>query len=215
MQDCHKAENTKKGLPASFAVMLILFFLVIGAFFVLKWSGKACAYYYCIALDSEGEIYIGKPDAIVVYDSTGNVLRQFSPQTSRGYDFYISNDIIFLSTGTKYYEMSICGELLKEEQFTSEIKSAFYEKRYNQAYYINGKAMKIRRSEFLPDRVYVITEEGRQIYFQMPRNDYLLRLGLLSLRVIGPLFAALFIYYYFIRKKSLIEQRRQFCVLDK
>ena len=80
--------------------------------FVLLVSGAAAPDIVCFSMDSAGRLYVGKNEAIEVYEE-GRQIGAISPKTSRAYLFRITeDDKIILSTVTKAYTMELDGTVI-------------------------------------------------------------------------------------------------------
>ncbi len=135
-------------------------------------TGKASVTMSGYAIDSSGNLYIGKEYEIQVYDS-GILKYTINPQTSRAYVFTMdSNDRIILSTASTVYTMSLQGDVLSEieDYGTSTYNKLASRKRFFTA--ANGD--KYTLVSILGR--FVILRNNREIIYKMPVLDYVVKM---------------------------------------
>lgn len=114
----------------------------------------------CYDVDSMGDLYVGYMRAIEVYHE-GEHVRTINPQTTKGYEFCIENDEIYIDayTGT-YSVMSLEGEVLQRgvEGISMDTTGGPFDKSMEQ----DGKTYKLlKHAGFKPGE---ILRDGEQIY---------------------------------------------------
>lgn len=95
-------------------VLLYLFFAMVLAGILLISTGTSCVSYTGFAVDKEGNLYLGRKGEISVVSREGDFLRSISAMTGRGYRFTISEDMLLVDTGDRYYKMDLFGNILTE-----------------------------------------------------------------------------------------------------
>lgn len=85
------------GVDVFLICILIWGQLLSFAIFWLPYSGVVShSLPYCFDVDSEGNIYVGTLERINVYKD-GAYIRTIRPPTSKEYNFYIKNDVIYIN----------------------------------------------------------------------------------------------------------------------
>lgn len=114
MQDTNGKFDTF--LP-TFALYLWIVGIVVFVCIVLIGAGVVNISVKCFAADSDGNLYVGLTEQILVYSDERVLIRSFSSKTSRDYIFTINeNDTILLTTSSQNYMMDLHGNLLKYEE---------------------------------------------------------------------------------------------------
>lgn len=104
--------NKQHSLRREFVCSLISIFSISLFCIVLIMAGVVDLSVKCYSIDSEGNLYIGIHKEIDVY-SNGELIRSFSPKTSRDYVFTIRDDEILLSTPTYLFRMDLYGNVIE------------------------------------------------------------------------------------------------------
>ena len=152
------------------SIFVILLFPIMLFSFMLISSGKVSTSYNNFAIDSYDRIYIGKRNAIEVYED-GELVKTINPFSSRTYAFTIqNNDTLLLSTSTVEYVLDLDGNIIssREDNGTNT-----YNKIKNNKEFIteNGKSYKLENHLGR----YSIVCDGVIVY-QMPDFDYVVKL---------------------------------------
>lgn len=95
-------------------VLSYLFFAMALAGILLISTGTSCVNYTGFAVDKEGNLYLGRKGEISVVSPEGGFLRSISARTGRGYRFTLSDDMLLVDTGDRYYKMDLLGNVLEE-----------------------------------------------------------------------------------------------------
>lgn len=95
-------------------VLSYLFFAMVLAGILLISTGTSCVNYTGFAVDKEGNLYLGRKGEISVVSPKGSFLRSISARTGRGYRFTLSDDMLLVDTGDRYYKMDLLGNVLEE-----------------------------------------------------------------------------------------------------
>lgn len=139
--------------------------------FILIFLGIVCIDYEGFAVDKEDNLYIGMPSIINVYSPEGDILRSFSPKTSRGYSFTIEDgETVFIDSGDKQYTLDLYGVFLKTvtgnypivtdlDRFISESGNEY-----------------IVHNHMFRTTVSVVEDGFEHIVFKMPLRDYTVKL---------------------------------------
>lgn len=69
-----------------------------------------------VAVDSEGNLYIGSAVYIQVYSPTGEPLQKIYAQTDAGYCFTIAHDELFINQGERVVVLDLNGNILRNEE---------------------------------------------------------------------------------------------------
>ena len=138
--------------------------------FMLISSGKVSTSYNNFAIDSYDRIYIGKRNAIEVYED-GELVKTINPFSSRTYAFTIqNNDTLLLSTSTVEYVLDLDGNIIssREDNGTNT-----YNKIKNNKEFIteNGKSYKLENHL---GRYSIICNDI--VVYQMPDFDYAVKM---------------------------------------
>lgn len=169
--------------------LLIIYMMILGPlmFFCMSMLmlEKANISYYGFAIDSDGNIYLGKSSTIQVVDRSGMEIRSIRSMTSRGYNFTIIDDQIYLDTAAHYYIMDLYGNILDEGEGTEENESRF--PKINSLGFIDASRFTdsagnryIMRTRFLRTVIYQYHDGIRTEIYQMPLFDYFTRLLLIA-----------------------------------
>ena len=86
-------------------VMVVTLLLVLSGAVAFECNG--------LGIDAGGRVYVGKPNAICVYES-GSLVNEIDPQTNRGYAFIVTEEnTILLSTSTMVYSLDLEGNIFE------------------------------------------------------------------------------------------------------
>ncbi len=97
-------------IPKFLIVYLVTMWLFIMVFLFTTLTGKVCVSYNGFAVDEDSNLYLGKASCIEVLRPDGEVLRNLSSYTSRGYKFTITEDqTMKISTGDYLYQTDLLG----------------------------------------------------------------------------------------------------------
>lgn len=94
-------------------------------FYMFSAFNGVCIFYNGFAVDSDKNIYLGKDSVIQVLSPKGEEIRSLNPITSRGYEFTIIDDLIFVDTGTTLYTMDLYGNIIQKSDSTGKSGAIF------------------------------------------------------------------------------------------
>ena len=144
--------------------------------FVSAVTGKACLFYNGFAVDSDGNMYIGKDHVIEVLKPDGDVLRRIDPCTSRGYRFTMDADqTLWIDTGGYLYRTDRFGARIESREIHGDGLSVSVLYEYVSA---DGTAYRMKNRFLRP--CIVRTEEPEDVaIYKMPVFDCTVRLLLI------------------------------------
>lgn len=139
-------------------------------------TGKACLFYNGFAVDGDGNLYIGKDQAIEVLKPNGDVLRRIAPCTSRDYRFTMDADqTLWIDTGEYLYRTDRFGARIESREIHGDGLSVSVLYEYVSA---DGTAYRMKNRLLRPCIVRMEGQENVVIY-KMPGFDCAVRLLLL------------------------------------
>lgn len=153
------------------------------AFLGVLFLGVLCLVSFCLsnfyynslsfhgfALDSRNLLYIGKDNAIEVYNGKEKVF-DINPQSSRAYAFTISNDVIILSTSDFVYKIDLDGNVIEKDE---DVNSKTYtDTEKAKKHFVTDNNEYFLKSNF---GRYKITDKNNTVLFEMPAAAYAFKL---------------------------------------
>ena len=153
------------------STFIFLICLVKTILFIIVFSGHVCISYNGFAVDKEENLYVGMPSSIKVYSSEGDVLRSFSPKTSRGYSFTIKDgEVVLINTGDKLYTLDLYGNIL------SVVKCSNSENTNSNKFISKLGNEYVVHNYMFRTSVSILDNGCERIVFKMPIQDYIVKL---------------------------------------
>jgi len=179
----------------SFMAIGVVFGVVMFFCFFLQLSGQVSFSTKGFAVDSEGQLYVGREGEIAVLKD-GECVRTISPRTSRSYVFTITDEqTILLSTSSTVYTMDLSGNVLTEQP--DEGTKVYNQLQHKKSFTDVHGAKYTMRSPWGRTSVY---KDGVRIY-EIPTLDYIVRI-LLIVSVVGGLVASAITAYLRFSKQT-------------
>lgn len=150
-------------------IFLICFLKTI--LFILISSGNVCIDYDGFAVDKDENLYVGMTSLIRVYSPEGDILRSFSPKTSRGYSFTIEDgETVFVDSGDKQYILDLYGNLLSTVMgnYSKAINSDRFISKSGNEYVVHNRMLRTSIS--------IVDDGCESVVFKMPIKDYIVKL---------------------------------------
>lgn len=186
----------KKYYP--FMAIGVVFGVVMFFCFFLQLSGQVSFSTKGFAVDSEGQLYVGREGEIAVLKD-GECVRTISPRTSRSYVFTITDEqTILLSTSSTVYTMDLSGNVLTEQP--DEGTKVYNQLQHKKSFTDVHGAKYTMRSPWGRTSVY---KDGVRIY-EIPTLDYIVRI-LLIVSVVGGLVASAITAYLRFSKQTTCD----------
>lgn len=186
----------KKYYPIMF-VGSVLGVIVFICFF-LMFSGQVSLSNNGFAVDSEGQLYVGQQNEIIVLKD-GECVNAINPRTSRSYAFTITDEqAILLSTSSTVYTMDLSGNVLTEQP--DEGTKVYNQLQHKKSFTDVHGAKYTMRSPWGRTSVY---KDGVRIY-EIPTLDYIVRI-LLIVSVVGGLVASAITAYLRFSKQTTYD----------
>ena len=134
--------------------------------------------YQGFAVDNKGNIYVGFYSGQIKKFNGGKLLGVISAQTSRGYDFTITeNDTLYITCGDRAYFTDLDGNVL--ETITDNIQP-FYKYRYNKSIFLSKDGTKYEKKFNFGKTKFVKCQEQQEItIYEMPLKDYISKVVLI------------------------------------
>ena len=137
--------------------------LTILMILLLSVTGKVSLGNHGVCMDAEGNIYVGRDRQITVYDLAGTQIQVISPHTSRGYQFRIERDQLYVTAGGRILKMDLTGTILGQENDTVRSVQSVRKEHYT----FESRAFEVSRNHFyfsvkeqLPGGERIILEES-------------------------------------------------------
>ena len=176
----------------------VVFGVVMFFCFFLQLSGQVSFSTKGFAVDSEGQLYVGREGEIAVLKD-GECVRTISPRTSRSYVFTITDEqTILLSTSSTVYTMDLSGNVLTEQP--DEGTKVYNQLQHKKSFTDVHGAKYTMRSPWGRTSVY---KDGVRIY-EIPTLDYIVRI-LLIVSVVGVLVASAITAYLRFSKQTTCD----------
>ena len=170
-------------IPKIVIVWLFITWPLMCAYIMATISGAICTSYHGFAIDNDKNLYLGKDSVIQVIGENGDIVREFSPQTSRGYEFTIVEDnTIQIYTGSYLYTTDLSGKVVdKKEVVSYKDYGHLMNSRYK--YAASDGTKYVMKNPCMRTVVYRLEGTQKTAIYKMPILDYI---------------AKLFFYAYFI-----------------
>ena len=164
-----------KGLKSIGIVLFGLLTFAYSVTIVGLLSNKFDISYQGFAVDNEENFYLGFYSGKIKKINDGKVLKTISAQTSRGYDFTITeNDTLYITCGDVAYFVDLDGNIL--EKITDNIQP-FYKYRYNKSVFVASDGTKYERKINFGKTKFIKHQDQQEItVYEMPLEDYLAKL---------------------------------------
>ena len=194
----------KKRLPnyRKYAGYFILLWIVVATVMVLELSGIVRTGCTGIRVDDNGNIYVGLTEEIRVFDKSGQLLRSFSPKTSKFYVFEIDGDKLLVDGASTSYVMDLNGAVLELRPFPQLPNSMKTPKTVT----IDETIYHINCSNFFY-RVTVEEHGEKTVAVQMPTFDLIVEIISIVMWITG--FASILILLRKLQKPSEEELRER------
>ena len=195
----------KKRLPnyRKYAVYFILLWIVVATVMVLELSGIVRTGCTGIRVDDNGNIYVGLTEEIRVFDKSGQLLRSFSPKTSKGYIFEIDEDKLLVDCASTSYVMDLNGAVLELRPYPQLPSSIM---KTPKTVTIDETIYHINCSNFFY-RVTVEEHGEKTVAVQMPTFDLIVEIISIVMWITG--FASILILLRKLQKPSEEELRER------
>ena len=191
------SEMTMK-YPKIIAICMLIIFPIILPCAFLGITGKVSLSYSGFAVDQDSNLYIGRDSIanricmIDVVAPNGEVLRQVSAQTSRGYCFDITKDnILRINVGSFVYETDLYGNVIRKKKTAELSYDQIPSTRIFHRFSSPDGHEYVARNPFFRPCVYRVDGNTKTLVYQMPLFDYVVKvvmmLAFLGLFIVIPI----------------------------
>ena len=163
-------------IPKILIAYIITVWPIIMIFLFTIVTGKICVSYHGFALDDNANIYLGKGSNIEVLNHKGEVLRNISSYTSRGYKFTIAADnTIRISTGDYLYKTDLLGNLINKKVISDYTEDELVGINGHEFTTPDGTVY-VMKNFILRTYIYRLEETKNIVIYKMPVFDYIIKL---------------------------------------